>query len=272
MKKLIIIFILLLIPIKSQTDSSKIIPSRLAIVSSATVGGFVYAYGIQNNMWWKGEKSTFHSNWQNDWTYALGSDKFGHFYFGTLISKTYSDLFYWSGFSKDESKLFGAFLSFSYQTFIEIRDGFSKEYGFSWGDFSANLLGSSLQLFKSEIDFLNYIDFKISYYPSERFKNNSNQYILDDYESTYNWISINSNKLISEKIPSFINIAVGHSVKRLDFSDSYHEIFLSLDWNFTGIKTNSSFLKKLFEYLDFYHFPAPTLKIYPNIVWYGLKF
>ncbi|MAT57947.1 MAG: hypothetical protein CMF23_08235 [Ignavibacteriae bacterium] len=272
MRKLILILILINLQIYGKEDSTDVNPVRLTLISTATVGGFIYAYAIQNDMWWKGEKSKFHSNWNQDWRYALGSDKYGHFYFGTLISKTYSDLFYWSGISKDKSKLYGAVLSFSYQTFIEIRDGFSKDYGFSWGDFSANLLGSSLQLLKCEIDFLNFIDFKISYYPSERFKNNSNQYILDDYESTYNWISINSNKLISEKIPSFINIAVGHSVKRLDFSDSYHEIFLSLDWNFKGIKTDSSFLKKLFEYLDFYHFPAPAVKVYPDLVWYGLKF
>lgn len=272
MLKLLLIFAFLSVSIKTQTDSSEINPTKLAIISTATVGGFIYAYAIQNDMWWKGEKSKFYSNGYQDWTYALGSDKFGHFYFGTIISKTYSDLFYWSGFSKRKSLFYGSLLSFSYQTFIEIRDGFSKNYGFSWGDFAANSLGSSLQLFRQEFEFLNYIDFKISYFPSERFKNNSNQYLIDDYESTYNWISVSPNKLIDDRIPKFINFAVGHSVKNLGLDNVHHEIFLSFDWNFKSISTKSSFLKKLFEYFDFYHFPAPAVKIYPNFVWYGLKF
>ncbi len=32
----------------------------------------------------------------------------------------------------------------AYETIIETLDGFSAEYGWSWGDFTSNVLGSAL--------------------------------------------------------------------------------------------------------------------------------
>lgn len=50
MLKLLLIFAFLSVSIKTQTDSSEINPTKLAIISTATVGGFIYAYAIQNDM------------------------------------------------------------------------------------------------------------------------------------------------------------------------------------------------------------------------------
>lgn len=151
MKKLtalILIFILLQGKLFSSDSTEVSRPNhyKLAVVSGVTAGAFIYAYGIQNNMWWKGEQSSFHLNYHRDWTYALGSDKYGHFYFGYLISDVYSQVFSWCGFNNYNSKLYAALLTTGYQTFLEVRDGFSEKYGFSWGDFAANLAGASFHL------------------------------------------------------------------------------------------------------------------------------
>ncbi len=250
---------------------------KLLLVSGISAGTFVYAYGIQNNMWWKGKPAKFHTNWQQDWTYALGSDKIGHFFFGNLVSTIYKNSFKWIGFSSKHSYLYAGLFTFAYQTFLEIRDGFSKQYGFSWGDFAANSLGSMYLYMQYNYPPLKNFNLKISYFPSARFRNGSNAYITDDYESTYHWLSINIKKLLPNKwgkyFPNFINIALGHGVKGLDnLKFGKHEIFVAVDWNLQAIKTKSKLLKSLLEILNKYHFPSPAIKIYPNIIWYGLKF
>ena len=278
--RLVLIFLLLIFlqPTSAQTSKKDSInTNRLFIVGGVSSAAFIYAYGIQNNMWWKGEPSHFHSNWTQDWNYALGSDKLGHFYFGNLVSTIYKNSFQWVGFSKKHSYLYAGLFTLTYQTFLEIRDGFSKEYGFSWGDFAANSLGSMYPFLQYNYPVLKNFNLKISYSPSQRFKKGSNAYIMDDYESTYHWLSIDFDKLFPQSIgkvmPDFINIVIGHSVKGLNnLGSAKHEFYIGLDWDLKTIKTESKLLNSIIEILSKYHLPAPTIKIYPNVVWYGLKF
>ncbi len=275
-----ILFILLIsssIAFAQQGDSSSINYYKLGLVSGITAAGFVYGHIFQQDLWWKGEKSSFHFEWNYDWRYALGADKFGHFFFPYLVTNIYADALEWTGIKRKKSLLYASTLAFIYQTYVEMRDGFSKRWGFSWGDFTANSLGAAYPLLQNEFPVLKNINFKISYYPSERFRNNSHKSLIDDYESTYSWVSFNVYNFLPESLqeyfPSFINIAVGHSVKRLDFpGSSYHEIYLGLDWNLEALPGDSAFLKKLKKYLNYYHFPAPAVRITPGVVWYGLKF
>jgi hypothetical protein len=165
----------------------------------------------------------------------------------------------------------------TYQTYIEVRDGFSKEWGFSWGDFTADLLGSAYPVLQYHYPYLKNFIFKISYYPSERFKNHHNSYLVDDYESTYDWISFDLHNIVPQNMkqffPPYINIAIGHSVKELDSpSGGHHEFFLGLDWNLKVLPDNCWLFSILKNTIGYYHLPAPAVKIYPGVVWYGLKF
>jgi len=264
-------------PQRGDTLTKRVNYTRLAVSAGVTSVAFVYAYGIENTMWWKGRKSPFHFNWQQDWTYAMGSDKFGHFFFGSVISTVYSQVFEWCGFERDKSVLYGALFAFGYQTFLEVRDGFSSEYGFSWGDFLANVLGESLPYWKNKYPFLRDLKFKISLYPSERFRHGSNRHIIDDYESIYDWISYPLYKILpanfSRFIPRFINIAIGHSVKKLDLPNArHHEFYIGLDWNLEELSGDCWLLKVVKKDLNFYRLPAPAVKIYPTTIWYGIKF
>ncbi len=250
---------------------------KLGTVTALTAGGFVYGHALNNDLWWKGEKSSFHFNWQDDWTYALGSDKFGHFYFPYVTATVYSGLFRWSGLDNTTSLYAGASVAFAYQSYIEIRDGFSKQWGFSWGDFAANTLGAAYPLLQHHYPLLDNLRFKMSFYPSERYRNNSHAVIFDDYESTYDWVSIKPALVLPESakkyMPSFINFAIGHSVKKLDISRlAHHEWYIAIDWNVEALPGDSEFLLTLKRLINFYKLPAPAVKIYPGVVWYGLKF
>lgn len=275
-------FFLLLSIICPAGDSTRATGSginyyKLGTIGAATTAGFIYGHALNNDLWWKGEKSSFHFNWKDDWEYALGSDKFGHFFFPYMTTTIYSGLFTWSGMSKSASFTAAASLAFGYQTYIEIRDGYSKQWGFSWGDFAANTIGAAFPLIQYYYPALDNVRFKMSFSPSERFKNNSHSVIFDDYESTYDWVSIKPDILLPISwrgyIPSYINIAIGHGVKKLDISNqAHHEWFLALDWNTEALPGDSDFLLALKRLVNFYKLPAPAIKIYPGIVWYGLKF
>lgn len=263
--------------VENLEDSTKISSTKLAIIGGTTVAFFTYGYVIQNNIWWKNDKSDFHFNNNQDFKYALNADKLGHFYFANLTSKVYSNLFQWSGIDEKNSLFYGGIVALTFQTFTEIRDGFSKGYGFSWGDFSANLLGAAYPSLQKQYPNLEPFNLKVSFYASEKFKNGAYSNIMDDYESTYHWLSVDVNpllpKTISKYFPDFVNFAIGHSVNNLDgFGDGNHELYLSLDWDFESLSEKDNFLKSILRILDYYHFPAPAIKVYPNVVWYGLKF
>jgi hypothetical protein len=259
------------------TDSSQVSILGLGIISGVTLGGFLYGHVLQSEIWWKGERSAFHFDWEHDWSYALGSDKFGHAYFPYLTTSVYAEAFSATGLDSSTSLQLACGLAFAYQTYIEIRDGFSRDWGFSWGDFGANTIGATYPLLQANIPLLHYITPKISYYPSPGFRAGSNKAIIDDYESTYDWLCLNPRGLLPESlgrhIPAFINIALGHSVKDLDMrGGGHHEWYLSLDWNTEGLPGDGWFWNLLKRNLNFYHLPAPAVRISPGVVWYGLHF
>jgi len=250
---------------------------RLALIGGITAGGFVYGHILQNDLWWKGERSDFHFDWDHDWTYALGADKLGHFYFPYLTTNIYRQAFTWAGMDTSSALWAAGGLAFTYQTYIEVRDGFSAAWGFSWGDFAANTLGALYPVAQYHLPPLRNFDVRISFYPSEKFRNGAYGAIIDDYESTFHWLTVNVHDLLPENLrgdyPAWLNIAVGHSVRGLDLKGAGgHELFLSLDWNLEGLPGDGWFWKLLKENLKFYHLPAPAVKIYPGVVWYGVHF
>ena len=259
-------------------DTSHIIPYRLGVVGGLSVGGFILGHFVLGNLWWKGEKSEFHFTWQDDWVYALGADKFGHFYTPYVGTDLYRQGLEWTGLSRTSSLWWAAGLASGYTIYVEIRDGFSEEWGFSWGDFIANSLGVGWRVAEYYEPWLENVRWKISYDASDAFKEGAYSTIVDDYESTYHWASLNVNDMLPAQWrslwPDWINIGLGHSVKDVRAHDGtgYHELYIGLDWNTEGLPGEGSFWDWLKRTINYYHLPAPTVRIAPSIVWYGLKF
>jgi len=256
--------------------AQRIDPVRFGIVSGITVGGFVLGHGVLNNLWWKGERSSFHFEWERDWRYSLGADKLGHAWFPYLTSTFYNGVFLWCGLDTAASLWASSGLALAYQTYIEIRDGFSAEWGFSWGDMVADVLGAALPVARHYVPALRAFEFKISFAPSERFRSGSNAAIFDDYESTLHWISVDVNALLprtaADLWPDWLNVAVGHTVVGLDeMGAGHHEFYLSLDWNLERLPGDTDLLRFLKRLANLYHLPAPAVRLSPGVVWYGLK-
>ena len=86
---------------------------------STYVGGSFALY----NFWYKDfDQEAFH--FFNDFGEWSNVDKFGHIYASYLQSDLLYHTFKWSGHSDDKSILLSSLASFTYQTTIEVMDGF----------------------------------------------------------------------------------------------------------------------------------------------------
>jgi len=61
-------------------------------------------------------------------------------------SKWVGDLYHWSGIPKKKARWIGFAGGMLFQATVELMDGFSEAWGFSWGDMAFNTLGSGIYL------------------------------------------------------------------------------------------------------------------------------
>jgi len=130
----------------------------------------------------------------------------------------------WAGFSEKESIIIGQAFGLLYLTSIEVMDGFSKQWGFSWGDEAADVFGgfafSMQQYFWRE----QRIQFKFSdhetgfppYRPNLLGANWAEQ-IIKDYNGQTYWVSISPGSFLKKesKFPKWINIALGYGATNM---------------------------------------------------------
>lgn len=74
----------------------------------------------------------------------LGMDKLGHTYTAYHYARWAHGAFRWSGAPRGRSLALGVGVSVALQSTIEVMDGFSVAWGFSWADMGANLAGAGL--------------------------------------------------------------------------------------------------------------------------------
>lgn len=197
-----------------------------------------FSIGLYSAWYYKIAKSSFH--FFNDSKEWMGMDKCGHIYNGYFQS----DLIYqgarWAGVSKSKSVLYGAGISSLFQTTIEVMDGFSQKWGFSWADIGANILGTGLFVGQQLMWDEQRIYLKFSAYPqkysdqrifgdnegsetvSQRarqlFGENFGNRMLKDYNAQTYWLSFNPFGLIGKKStwwPPYINVAFGYGAQNL---------------------------------------------------------
>ncbi|MFI5164236.1 MAG: DUF2279 domain-containing protein [Bacteroidia bacterium] len=282
----------------SHEFNSKRYFSTVAFEGAAYTGTLVWLSGE----WYAGyPHSSFHFfNDDNEW---LQMDKCGHMLTSYSLGKVGIDMMEWSGAKNNKNILLGGMMGFAFLTTVEVLDGFSQQWGFSWGDFSANTLGAGfiigqkfLQNQKNKTNFSRGIaamSLKFSFHqtiyppyrPNELGKNLSEEW-LKDYNGQSYWLSCNISSFMREgiKFPKWLNVAFGYGAEGmtggksnpvyLDANgnqvvfDRYRQYYFSLDIDLTKIKTRSHFLKTIFETVSFIKIPAPALEFNKN----GIKF
>lgn len=291
MSKLLVCLIFLLFYLASINSHAAVVPEDtsqvnkrkllgiVATESSLYLGSMAYLQFV----WYKdSERVPF--QYYNDNAGYLQIDKFGHV-FGSYL-ESYAG-YHWlrsAGVSKKHALLYGSTLGLILQTPIEIFDGMYEGWGFSWGDMIANAAGSGLVAGQEILFNQQLVKYKFSFRRSS-YARQANGYLGDNYLQSlfydYNghtyWLSMGANKLfLKDKLPGWLSIAVGYSANGMfgEFenktayrgvdipqTERYRQYLLSLDVDWTKIKTGNRFLKKIFNGMFFIKIPFPAIEI-----------
>ncbi len=295
-KKIFLLVIIWLLRIQTafcQHDSTN---HRLRVINI----GIPATYGLTMtglySLWYKGyPMSKFHFfNDNNEW---MQVDKMGHSYSAYQLSRTGVELYRWSGLTGRKAILTGGVVGYSYLTTIEILDGFSSNWGASWGDLVANTIGTGLYVVQELFWKEQKINLKFSFSQSPYHQLRPNvlgenfpQQMFKDYNGQTYWLSANIKSLClatENKFPAWLNLAVGYGAQGMIGSENnsflakgssvavnysyiprFRQWYLAPDIDFTRIPTKSKALKRVFFILNCVKLPFPTLEKNKN----GLKF
>lgn len=232
-----------------------------------------------NQLWYADyERSKFHTiNDADEW---LQMDKFGHVFSAYQLGKIGADVLRWSGVRKKDQLIYGATLGFTFLTAVEVLDGYSAEWGFSWSDMAANAAGTGLyigqELLWNEQRILLKYSFHQTKYASQRPDKLGDGFleeVLKDYNGQTYWLSANINSFFkSSQLPKWLNVAFGYGGEGMltgknEIVDNFfisqnrqRQFYLSLDVDLSKIKTNSRLLQSLFDVFNTIKVPFPALE------------
>lgn len=261
------------------SDTLNISRRNAVIISEASLGTLTLV-GL-NELWYNDfPRSSFHAiDDSNEW---LQMDKFGHVFSSYQLGRVGADVLNWSGVSKKNQLIYGAALGFTFLTIVEVFDGYSKEWGFSWSDIAANGVGTGLYIGQELLWKEQRITLKFSFHSTKYAEmrpdvlgENILQEILKDYNGQTYWLSANLHsfsKNKDSKIPKWLNLAFGYGADGMltanndnvdnlfTNQDRFRQFYLSFDVDLTRISTNSHLLKTIFSVLNMIKIPLPTIE------------
>ncbi len=282
-------FIFLFITVNQFTfasDSLAIFKKRkitLGISTLALTGGSL----IYLNQAWFQQYNSSKFHFFNDNDEWLQMDKCGHAFTNYQVSRVMMQAMDWAGYSTKKQILIGGLSGFTYMTAIEVMDGYSSGWGFSWGDMAANTLGTGMAIGQKLLWKEQRVQLKFSFYTSPYAKYRPNllghepyMQLLKDYNGQIYWLSINPSSFLNKdtKFPKWLNVALGYGANGMigardnnfliQDSDGtiktfnrYRQSYISLDVDFTRIPTKSKLLKSIFSCINVIKIPFPSLEL-----------
>lgn len=255
----------------------------LGVTAGATVITLGTLYGL-NEFWYKDyPRSRLHTfDDRKEW---LGMDKLGHgftaYYCGVI---GYNSL-RWSGLKEKKAVWLGGTWGLAYLTAVELLDGHSAQWGFSWADMAANTSGSLLFIGQQLLWKEQRITPKFSAHATEHAALRPNvlgkgtiQELLKNYNGQTYWLSVNIKSFLAEqsKFPKWLAVSVGYSGTGMlggHFNPTINsdgnplptftrerQLFLSLDLDLHRIHTRSKFLNGMLKAASYIKFPLPTIE------------
>lgn len=227
-------------------------------------------------------------------------DKFGHFTTAFVVANASARSYQWTGLDSWKSAKIGALQSLIFLTSLEIFDGFSSGYGFSWTDMGFNALGAGTYFINQRFGERIHIQPKFSFGKSEMANyrpsilgENHAQQIMKDYNGQIYWLSFRLKRLelnINENQFSPFNISFGYGAQGMTGGHEnvlvneqgnlvpefqrFRQYYLSFDIDLRQIPCRNKVLKKVLTTLNFIKFPFPALefsrgKVFMNWTSYG---
>lgn len=266
---------------------------KIILVSAANAGIWTGSYMVLNSAWYRDyPREGFHFFDDNtEWNQV---DKLGHVWTSYQVSRVANEWWAWTGIDHQRSAALGALTGIGYMSMIEILDGYSTEWGFSWGDMAGNFIGATGFLAQQLAWKEQRLQVRFSYsapsYPNDLlsrrdqlFGEGSRERILKDYNGQTYWLSVNPYSFFkSSSIPKWLNVSLGYSaegmlsgrnntwrdkdgnlIDRTDIQRT-RSYLLSLDLDLTRIRTRNKYIRGLLFALNMIKIPSPTLELNSN--------
>jgi uncharacterized protein YfiM (DUF2279 family) len=261
---------------------------RVWLVAGTHAAFLVGSYIALDNAWYKDfPKEKFH--FFNDFLEWNQMDKAGHIWTSYQLSRASAASWKWAGLGESASVAAGSLSALAYQSIIEINDGYSAEWGFSWPDMGANIVGASAFAFQQLGWNDQRIQIKMSYHPSDYpsdelerrrqlFGDGSLERILKDYNSQTYWASVNLKSFFKKSnLPAWLNLSFGYGAEGIlgGFENKWtdkdgnevtrydvqrlRQFYFAPDIDLTKIRTRSKFLRSVFFVVNAIKIPAPTI-------------
>lgn len=274
---------------------------RLAALGAGGVVGHWAGLRYFDRAWYQGEKRDS-IRWLRDWsgdTY-LHMDKGGHFMGGMFMSSALGDAFGWSGFQPRTAAGLGAAASWALLFEVEMRDAYFADWGFSIPDFVANSAGVSVPLIHTLWPQTQVVGFKFSWWPSPLYLDHDKRlaagrphtrYAIDDYQGMTFWLTLALEPLLparwQPRWPDWLGLAVGYSARGMHGANvksrgrereysllpsARPEVLVSLDYDARYLPTGGWVWEAFKEQLNWLRFPAPAVRVYPDVRLYLLYF
>ena len=247
--------------------------------NTALIGGTALAIGAYGmGAWWSdGFTSTFRSRnelWFGADTEFAGMDKLGHMYFSHLMTRSLVPAFEAAGNAPETSRQLAAWTIWGVGTMVEVLDGFSKRYSFSYEDVVFNTFGVGMGYMLSRYpEWDDVFDLRLEYAPSEL----SDWNPPGDYAGQRYYLVTKADgfkALRDVPVVKYLEFGVGYGAPGYDVPDEWdlhpwarkrREVFVSVGVNlarvmadlFYGGKKSTTTTQKAFEW-SFEYFQPPT--------------
>jgi len=215
----------------------------------------------------------------NDWDEWLQMDKFGHVYTAYHISKSVALFNRWAGMKKVPAAIVGSAFAFGFQTSLELLDGKSVEWGFSWADMGANTLGALAYVSQEYLFGDQRILLKQSYHPTKYallrpqvLGDNFVQRYLKDYNGQTYWFSFAPAQFSSSiPLPKWICLSIGYGIDGKLYGtentatfngntyNAHRRFLLSFDIDLTQLNIKNKTLRAFIKPFNAIKIPFPTI-------------
>jgi uncharacterized protein YfiM (DUF2279 family) len=268
-----------------EPTCKRCLPITLGAVGVGMTGAFV----VLDKAWYAGyDRAPMHSFDDGDeW---LQMDKAAHAFNAYTITTLGKALVGRCGTSDRTATWAGAGMAMAFLTGVELLDGTSAAWGFSWWDMAANTAGTATFVGQDLLWGEQRMRIKFSAHTTryaamrpELLGSNLPEQLLKDYNGHTFWLSANPWSFQREsRLPPWLNVAFGYGARGMITATPpastdalggdlprYRRFFLSPDIDLTRIRTRSKAVRTLLFVANSIKVPLPTLEYRGNGTWHG---
>jgi uncharacterized protein YfiM (DUF2279 family) len=265
----------MLVDTLTQDPDARCLRNTGLLVGASVVGTLL----VLDQAWYADfERSPMHSfDDRGEW---LQMDKAGHLFSAYTLGSWGHALMQHCGASRSASRWVGGSLGLVFLTGVELLDGTSAGWGFSWSDMAANVMGSGLFIGQDALWGEQRIVAKFSAHLTpyaaqapDLLGSSTMERFLKDYNGQTIWLSANLDRFMPRLgAPPWLSISVGYGAEGMvtafppegestgTASTRYRQFYLSPDIDLARIKVRSRALRTVLFVLGSIKFPLPALE------------